>query len=91
MTRPNALQNRLEKTTINGAEYYIFASSFEHKQSTREHFAFVISAQRLFAGSSREVWWSVLIIAAVWLLLIPPVLLLLVLRPLRHFGSDNHG
>jgi ABC-type amino acid transport substrate-binding protein len=91
MTRHNALQNRLEKTTINGAEYYIFASSFEHKQSTREHFAFVISAQRLFAGSSREVWWSVLIIAAVWLLLIPPVLLLLVLRPLRHFGSDNHG
>lgn len=94
MAHNSTSQNRLEKTHINGREHYIFASSFDHFQSPREHLAFVISEERLFAASSREIWWSVLIIAAVWLLSMPLILLFFVFRPLRNFHSavaaDNH-
>ena len=88
MAQHSATQNRLEQTTINGQPYYIFASTFDRRKSPREHFAFVISEQRLFANSSREVWLSVLIIAALWLLLMPVILLVFVLRPLRAFSRN---
>lgn len=80
----------IQRTVMDGQEYYVFVSLLNRTSSQDELFAFVVPVQQLFSGVLADVKRSALLLGLFWLILMP-LLLILLLRPLgaRALNSDS--